>query len=158
MQYKYIGESIEVHKKFILPFGGEPRACSDYEINNLEKQIGLELPLAYREFLKFMGKDFSGIFRGTDCFINNVIENTKYLPELLAENKIDFDLPQNYLAFFSHQGYIMGWFELPKENENPPVWFFAESDENESPKIFSTFSEWLLEIMRDFASQNLESK
>lgn len=150
IEYKYLIEPIEIHKKYVQPFKGEPRHCWEPEIRKLEKDVGFELPLAYKEFLKFMGRDYDGIFCGSNCFINDVIKNTKYLPELLAENEVDFALPPNYLVFSSHQGYVMLWFELPKTDENPPVWLFAESREHESPKIIGTFSEWLLDVMKSF--------
>lgn len=152
IEFNYLTEAIELHKKFVQPHKGEPRYCWETEINSLEKQIGFELPFAYKEFLKFMGRDYDGIFQGSDCFINNVIENTKWLPELLEDNKIDFVLPQYYLAFLSHQGYVMFWFELPKINENPPVWFFQESNIQEKPKIIGSFSEWFLNCIKDFIS------
>ncbi len=158
MSYKYLAEAIEIHKKFVQPYKGEPLHCWETEINKLEKEFEFELPLAYKEYLKFMGRDYDGIFRGSNCFINDAVENTKYLPELLAENAADFILPQNYLAFCSHQGYAMLWFELPKVGENPPVWFFEESREQKTPKIVGTFSEWLLEALKDFAPLNIEIK
>jgi hypothetical protein len=151
MEYVYLTEAIELHKKFVEPYQGEPGHCWDSEINKLEKDFGFELPLAYKEYLKFMGKDCDGIFQGSDCFINDVVENTKYLPDLLTENEIDFILPQNYLAFLSHQGYVMAWFELPKLGDDPPVWLFQESVEQEPPKIIGTFSQWFLDVMKQYA-------
>jgi hypothetical protein len=151
MEYKYLTEAIELHRKYVQPYKGEPRHCWEPEIKKLEKDLGFELPDAYREFLKFMGREYDGIFRGSDCFINQVIENTKYLPELLLENRVDFTLPQNYLVFYSHQGCAMLWFELPKLSDNPPVWFFQESTAQEPPKGIGTFSEWLLGVIKDFA-------
>src|SRR5574338_874215 len=135
MEYKYLRKVVELHTKFIQPLKGQPRGCWNIEINSLEKQIGFELPIAYKEYLKFMGRDYDGILCGSNCFITDAIENTKYLPELLAENEIDFILPQHYLAFYSHQGYILAWFELPKINEDPPVWLFIESENKELPVI-----------------------
>ncbi len=147
IEFNYLKEFVAIYKKLIVPQKGEPHGCQETEIIKLEKDLGFDLPLSYKEFLKFLGRDYDGIFRGSDCFINDVIENTKYFPDLLAENKVDFLLPQHYLAFFSHQGYIMFWFELPKTDENPLVWFFQESELTEPPKIIGTFTDWLFKAI-----------
>lgn len=151
-EFNYLKDIVEFYKESVRLYKGNPRGCRNSEIQNLEEHFGFELPLAYKEYLRFMGKDYKGIFIGSKYFIDDVIENTRYLPELLAENEIDFSLPDNYLAFFSHQGYMVAWFELPKQNENPPVWFYKESENNEPPKIQGTFTEVLLEDMKGLAS------
>ncbi len=156
IEYDYLKEVVEFHKKFVQPYKGFPRGCRNAEIKNLETHFGFEFPIAYKEYLKFMGKDYNGIFVGSEYFIDDVIENTEYLPELLAANEIDFTLPDKYLAFFSHQGYMIAWFELPKLNENPPVWFYKESENNELPRIEGIFTEALLADMQGLAS-NLKS-
>lgn len=143
MEFNYLAELIEFYEEFIQPYNGKPNGCSDSEINYLENYFGFQFPLAYKEYLRFMGKDNS-IFIGSEVFFGNVIENTKYLPELLAENNIDFILPDSYLVYFLHQGYVAMWFELPKKSENPEVWFFTESSGNEMPKIIGTFTETIL--------------
>ena len=151
-EFNYLKDVVEFYKEFIRPYKGNPRGCRDSEIQNLENHFGFELPLAYKEYLRFMGKDYNGIFIGSEYFIDDVVENTEYLPELLVDNKINFRIPHNYLAFFSHQGYMIAWFELPKLNENPPVWFYKESENNEPPKMQGTFTELLLEDMKGLAS------
>ena len=93
MEFNYLSDVIEFHETFVQPYKGKPNGCSDSEIIGLENYFGFQFPLAYKEYLKFMGRDFNGIFVGSDCFITNVIENTKYLSELFLENKIDFILP-----------------------------------------------------------------
>jgi hypothetical protein len=152
MEFKYLTEIVEFYNEFVRPYGEKPRGCQESEIDDLEKHFGFELPLAYKEYLRFMGRDYTGIFVGSEFFVSDAIDNTNYLPELLAENKVDFALPQNYLVFFSHQGWIAAWFELPKKDENPPVWYFAESYEKEPPKITGTFTEFIFNPMKDIAS------
>ena len=104
----------------------KPVGCKQSEIDALEVEVGFTLPEVYKEYLLFMGRDYKGVLKGTDCFIDDAISNTKYLPELLGENKIVFKLPENYLAFFCHQGYIISWFALPCESDNPVCYFFSE--------------------------------
>jgi hypothetical protein len=59
-------------------------------------------------------------------------------------------LPQHYLAFFSHQGYQLGWFALPKVEEDPPIWFFNEAH-NEVPQTNGSFTEFIFGQMQGLA-------
>jgi len=120
----------------------KPKGCSEVEISTLEKTVGFELPEAFKEYLRFMGKDYHGVMQGTNCFKEDIAENTKYLPALLEENKLNYHLPENYLAFFCHQGYIMGWFELPKVSDNPMCYFFSEGT-TEHPQEYGNFEQFM---------------
>jgi hypothetical protein len=99
-----------------------------------------------------MGKDYEGVFVGSDWFVTSAIDNTKYLPELLAANKVRFQLPEHFLAFFSHQGYMVAWFKLPKEGEDPQVYFYNEGEEMDSPVLEGKFTDFLLKDMKGMAS------
>jgi hypothetical protein len=148
----YLAEIKEFHRKQIKPYIGSPIGCREKEIKALEQDIGFSLPEAYRQYLRWMGKDYEGVFVGGDWFITHVIDNTRYLPELLAENDVEFSLPEHYLAFFSHQGYMMAWFNLPKEGDNPPAYFFNETDQLPFPRLEGKFTDVLFENMRGFVS------
>ena len=52
IEYDYLKEVVEFHKKFIQPYKGFPRGCRDSEIENLENHFGFEFPTAYKEYLK----------------------------------------------------------------------------------------------------------
>jgi hypothetical protein len=147
----YLQEIKRFHAEHVEPFRGKPAGCSQQEIAELEKQIGFPLPEAYRQFLEWMGKDYHGIFQGSDWFINHVVNNTKWLPGLLAENNVDFKLPEHYLAFFSHQGYMMAWLEMPKSSENPPAYFYTEGEEVTVPVLEGTFTDVLFKDMKGMA-------
>lgn len=143
----YLSETKKFYRRHVSRFR-KPKGCGPELIENLEKEIGFRLPEAYKQFLQWMGCDFNGIFVGSDIFLRDVIPNTKYLPQLLKENELDHDLPEKYLAFFSHQGYVMAWFALPKESENPPVWFWGEGQRLSKPIKFESFTDFLSEQMR----------
>lgn len=151
-QVDYLTEIREFHRQFIEPYKGKPKGCSSNEIRGLEESFGFELPLAYKQYLAWMGKDYHGVFLGCDWFITNVEDNTALIPELLAENNISFKLPEHYLCFFSHQGYMAAWFELPKVNENPLTWFYHEAVDMKEPIIEGTFTNVLFKDMRGLAA------
>jgi hypothetical protein len=147
----YLAEIKAFHRKHVRPYSDRPQGCWGFEIRRFEKALGFELPLAYKQYLRWMGKDYNGVFVGSDWFLSNVVENTQLVAELLAENQISFELPEHYLCFFSHQGYMAAWFELPKASENPPAWFYQEGMEMKEPVIYGTFTDFLYKDMQCMA-------
>jgi hypothetical protein len=133
----------DVRKYFENRGLNSPVGCSAQEINELERNLGFKIPKAYEEYLSFMGKDYEGVMVGTNCFISDIKSNNEYLPKLLTENKLNsYELPKNYLAFFCHQGYMMAWFALPFESDDPICAYFFEGT-NECPVNYGTFSEFM---------------
>jgi hypothetical protein len=145
----YLAEIKQFHAEFVQPYTGKPKGCRDSEVRKIEDYFGLELPLAYKQYLKFMGKDYNGVFIGSNWFVGNVIENTEWLPQFLVEKQIEFKLPERFLVFFSHQENSAGWFDLPAANDDPPIWLITES--NSSPRSVETFTGFLFRDMKTTA-------
>ena len=148
----YLHEIKEFHSLNIEPYKGKAVGCSENEIKEIEVKIGYSLPDAYRQYLLWMGKDYKGIFIGCDWFISDIIDNTELLAELLIENQVNYKLAKHYLVFFSHQGYMAAWFDLPKESENPTVYFFTENRESVAVTIEEKFTDFLFNDMKGMAS------
>lgn len=147
----YLIEIKQYHTEYIEPYLGKAEGCSQKEIVDLERILGYPLPEAYCQFLKWMGKDYHGIFTGCNWFITDVISSTEWLPQFLAENNINFELPEHYLVFFSYRGYIAAWFELPKASDNPTAYYFNKSKELTVPTNAGNFTDVLFKDMRDLA-------
>ena len=154
----YLTELRRFHQLAIQPYRGIPKGCSSRMLAQFEQSLAHELPLAYRQYLAWMGEDYTGIFQGTNCFITDVHANTAALPNLLEENKIAFALPASMLVFYMHQGYVAAWFTLPKESDNPLIWFFSEGQDMTQPIITGTFTDFLLTDMRGLAAIRTETK
>lgn len=121
----------------------QPIGCSVQEIDTLEASLGFSLPEAFKEFLYLMGKDYGGIMVGTNCFVSDIEANIKYLPEFLEENQLsNYILPDKYVVFFCHQGYMMAWFAVPFENEDPICTYYFEGT-MEKPEEYGSFSEFM---------------
>lgn len=149
----YLREIRKFHAEAVEPFHGVPFGSTLAEVEALEREIGYPIPDAHRQFLLWMGRDYDGIFQGCDWFIDQILRTTAYIPKLLATNGIAFDLPERYLGFFSHQGYMVAWYALPKDDENPRVWFFRESRKPmPAPVIEGRFTDFLLKDMRGLAT------
>ena len=121
----------------------KPIGCSEDDISELEGSLGCELPDSYKEYLRLMGRDYSGVMVGTNCFVSDVLQNNECLPELLNENQLSGYIPQKkYVAFFCHQGYMMSWFTIPCEESDPQCTYYFEGT-TEIPEVYGTFSEFM---------------
>jgi len=132
-----------------------PVGCTNAEIEALEKALGFTLPSSYKDFLVVFGRDYYGLLCGSECFIDHVIGNNEYLPEILAENGIEFELPDNYLAFYCHQGYIISWFELPAKSDNPECYIYHEAN-TPHPESVGSFVRYMHEDLVALLALGLE--
>lgn len=130
---------------------GSPIGSSIKEIKQCEHAMGVRFPEAYKQFLLWMGNDYNGIFEGSDWFIRDIVHNTEYLKDLLSENEISIDDSQQFVVFFSHQGYMASWFNVPTTNPDPPCHFFTESFEETQIETVESFSSFLLKDLGGIA-------
>ena len=140
----------EFHKLAVEPYLGQPTGCRLEEVTDLEKRLGFGLPLAYKQYLVWMGRDTAGILKGSECFLSDVGRITKALPGILRENGIKFQLPEHYFVFFCHQGYRMAWFDLPMKSDDPPIWCFNEG-QCSTPNECGVFTAFILDLMQKLA-------
>ena len=146
-----IGPLRDFHRLHIEPMIGRPTGASASEVAELAATLGETLPEAYVQFLLWMGKDYSGVYRGTDIFITDVLNNTAALPEFLEEHGI---APPSgrYVCYQSHQGYFMAWFLLPAVSADPAVFVFREGQNSNEPIAAGSFCSYTLTELRDLAN------
>lgn len=101
--------------------------CSDDEIQEIERQLKLSFPEAYKEFLRWMGKDGGPILKGSDCFYKHLLYLRAWADELLKENNLFGILPANSFIFFMHQGYQFAFMYL-EDGDNPPIYYYNEME------------------------------
>jgi len=130
------------HKEMVEPWTGPPVGSSEGEILDLEARLGWRLPLAYKQYLAFMGADYQGTFVGCDWFIKAAKVNT--IDFELAYMEVDYTPRGDTLTFMSHQGYIFGWLDLPFLSDNPPVYFYNESAKDNAIVRYVRFTDLLL--------------
>jgi hypothetical protein len=135
-----------------------PVGCSMDEITELESALGSSLPQVYKDYLLLMGKDYDGVMVGTGCFLSDVESNNEYLPKLLEENNLrEFVLPEKYVAFFCHQGYMMAWFSIPSSESDPLCTYFFEGT-TAKPEVYGTFSEFMEKDLMGNAQLRVENR
>ena len=137
--------------------------CTEEEIAALEYWAGHSFPLSYREFLKWMGRWGGGLFRGSDCFYDNLKNIQKWAKELLKENKCSESLLENSFVFLMHHGYHILFFRF-NEGDDPPIYsYLEEMEEPEKSSIqqvylhFSEFLDSMIEKSINNSKKRIES-
>ena len=92
--------------------GDQIRGCSEAEIRAFEQQQGLVLPVAFRAFLRAVGRHAGGFLVRTQAFFYDLEELTRDACDLLVENGYADCLPADAFFFYIHQGYEFGYFRL----------------------------------------------
>lgn len=143
-------ECRDLYTTRLQPLKGPPIGCPEDEVERLEAAFGRGFPAAFREYLLWLGAHHDGPFVGSEWFARDLLSNTRYLPELLAENHLQWELPAEMVCFFSHQGYLCAWFDLADERDDPLCWYYGEGT-TPAPKMVGQFSALLLDELRGVA-------
>lgn len=115
---------------------GQLVPCSEEDIHTLENQLGQTLPDAYREFLLLMGRRTGGLLGGTNWLYEDLEIMQEDAVELMRHDKFPVILPPDAFVFLMHQRYQFGFFRLT-EGDDPPVYYYLESDDEIALKIAS---------------------
>lgn len=111
-----------------LPIAAEDiHPCTEEEVEQLEQQAGDVLPAVYREFLLWIGHRAGILLQGSDVYYQQLTKQKEWAHELLRENGIASELPNDAFVFYSHQGYQFMYFRL-SEGDNPPVYYYGEGE------------------------------
>ena len=118
-------------------------------IENLELALSAKLPRVYKEFLKNLGSLERAALAGSNFEAHHLLDNNEGLIELFKENNLEFELPDRYLCFLMHQGYIAFWIALNANEEDPVVWNFSEGT-TEKPRELEKLSEFIPKIINEW--------
>ena len=119
----------------------EVKECSIPEIVDLEKELNIFLPEAYREFLLWMGRGTGKFLQGSEVTYKDLVKIQGWVNELLEERELPL-LPTNAFVFYIHQGYQFAYFLLNGEDD-PKVYFFDECITKGVELLREPYSEWL---------------
>jgi hypothetical protein len=139
-----------IHAEKIAPILGQAVGAPEDDVVALESRIGQKLPSAYREYLIWMGRDFNGIFRGSNWFVTDVEPNRQVLKDLLEEIGSTYELAPSHVVFFTHQGYMAAWFDAAGDLQDPECFFI--NDGMQEPGESGRFTEVLLADLKGLAS------
>ncbi|MBC7903835.1 MAG: SMI1/KNR4 family protein [Gemmatimonadaceae bacterium] len=119
--------SIDEIAKTLIKSGNRLKGVSDAEIDHIEKEYLLKLPLTYKRFLSLMGRGAGKFMQGSSVFYNELFELKNGCEELISENHITNFEHKNSFVFYMHQGYQCAYFICLTQTD-PPVFFFSESE------------------------------
>ncbi len=135
--------------------------CSEAEVQSYETQLGLKLPLAYKEFLLWgghgIGVGWNHIMRGSEFYFDAFYYDDRrpYYRDLMKHDDLDYSvLDEQTIIIFSHHDYQCAYIRAD-EGENPPVYFYLEG-ESEIVKESDSYSEYLEGVIRSSATYSKE--
>ncbi len=139
----------------ILNLSGHFYPCTEEEITELEKQVGLKLPKAYREFLLWSGNGLGSFEIGSVFFykdelveIQEIAREIMDADDLVGKPASPDKLPDDAYIFWMHEGYMFTFFRT-SEGDNPPVHFFREGENRIRWNYQEHFTDFLLTEMNN---------
>lgn len=149
----YLSEAKEIYYSFISHRHGEPKGVTSEQIIDFELRFQVKLPEAYKQFLLWMGDDRKGVFKGSNWFFEDILENEFILREILEDNNLNYIDDKRVICFFSHQGYMASWFYIPCESENPECYFIKEEAVGVSYEAVESFVAFLCKDLKTFVQK-----
>lgn len=147
----YLYECRKFYTQRLLSRYGQPLGADESEVLSLQEKLGFDLPLAYRQFLLWMGNDKQGVLKGSEWFIDEVCDNQDFLEEFLTDNGVSKNVSGQVVCFFSHQGYMAAWFSIDGEQADPFCELYSEANSSLIPVGIDSFSSFLLKELQGVA-------
>ncbi len=100
------------------------QGCTNAEIQELERQIGLAFPVAYREFLAWAGHDAGELFHPDEEYAyGDLLELQTIAQDIVQESGFRDPLPNDMIVIQLYWGMQFAFISA-SEGENPPVYEF----------------------------------
>lgn len=112
-----------------LPRLSKARGCTEEEIIQLEQKHQLQLPAAYKEYLRLFGKNTGGLLEGFYTTIDEVKQNaaTIEFDMVNTDHSHQFKITPGMFFFGQWQGTVL--YFICDGNENPPVYMVESLDD-----------------------------
>ncbi|MEV3961649.1 SMI1/KNR4 family protein [Nocardia sp. NPDC050193] len=134
------------------------RPCSEDEISALMAAQGVtDIPVSYREFMSYAGRNPYWLSRMGEWDYEWLIEAKQIAREIVVEDYgRDFAPYEDSFVFHTHQGYIFFYFRGEDLKEfDPKFWiYYGKRPVSVSEK---TFNEWISELA-DYLPDELENR
>ena len=123
------------------------KGCSQAEVARLESHFAIQLPAAYREFLKRMGNG-AGEFLSSDHWRFKFDD----LFELARSDDYEelCELPENYFVFAERAGCAWVFFVADGKSDDPPVFLFVDGGERTIRQIARSVWEFIESLVTDY--------
>ena len=117
--------------------------CSDNEIAALESHFSVQLPEAYKAFLRVWGKEDGGYLNDCSYLYSSLTKWVRRDAEGFAERH-NFKLEPTWFAFLSRDSVF--FFFDTAQGIDPPVFRYTEGKEGVE-QVYDSFSLWLTDMV-----------
>ncbi len=98
--------------------------CTQKEIESLECNFDIYLPLSYKAYLLVMGMYAGDLWCADDAYFDELTVINQIFKKNLVKNGV---YNQDYFAFHMHDGYEFLFFDLSKSLRDPKIYFYVEN-------------------------------
>jgi hypothetical protein len=123
--------------------GVNGEACDESVVRDLEQQLRLEFPPAYKAFLIVAGAGWQPL-EGSHYTIEDDLANLQRSGKRILKHK-GARPPDGSFVFLVHQGYACNFFLL-HDGEDPPVYEYAEGMAA-TQRVAHRFTNWLADVL-----------
>ena len=111
------------------------------DINRIEKQASVLLPRAYKDFLISFGKKAGFFASDVVFFYSEILDLREELNEMIEEEGLDFEVPENAFVFSGYQGFQYHYFICDGRGD-PEIYRIMDGGES-TQKVAESFSGYL---------------
>src|SRR5438128_2277758 len=104
-------------------FGLKGEGCDEWTVRDLEQQLGVEFPPAYKAFLAIAGNGCEAL-EGSHYAVEDDLASLQRSGQRIMKHDGE-NLPADAFVFLVHQGYAFNFF-LMQDGEDPPVYEYVE--------------------------------
>lgn len=123
--------------------------CTEEQVNLLENDLNMELPLAYREFLLWMGNYTGELFPDSEHEYHKLRSLNRWAKRILNEGNSSLELPDDAIVFWVAFNEAFCFLRL-SEGDDPPVYAYKMGS-NQFKRTHHYFSELLAEEIEKYA-------
>ena len=120
------------------------KGCSQRVVSSIEQECDVELPEAYRSYLRHIGKSSGEFLCGYTCHYPQIIQEQAKAERIFQREDTAAELDNYKFVFAGSQGVTFFYFDV--RDPDPPMYVIAEGH-GDSDKVTDSFSEWLLETL-----------
>ena len=121
-------------------------ASDQWTVRDLEQQLHVELPAAYRAFLIVAGNGWEPL-EGSHYALEDDLANLQRSGQRIMKHD-EAKLPDDAFVFRVHQGYAFNFF-LVHDGEDPPVYEYVEGIPP-IQRVAARFTDWLADELSRF--------
>ncbi len=122
----YLDKAKATVEQFNLVLPGSIVPCTIEEVEGVEKQFGVKLPAAYKEYLLWMGRAANRFFIGINCFYEDLEDNRSTAVEILKRDNLWNEFTQDAFFFSMYDQFQFHFFKL-SEGDDPRVFHYMEN-------------------------------